>query len=113
MDRGTRLYFSIIQSMYNNYQYDGMLFIIVTCTLTTEQFSSLLSDHPEYVLVLYECQHAGISSPPHTSASLVTNGNQHSPIASVAAAKPGGVSDEHDVDRHGQVIETVSEPILT
>ena len=40
-----------------------------------EQFSSLLSLHPEYALIFHECQHAGVSSP--TTAFSAMNGNSN------------------------------------
>ena len=49
-------------------------FLDVYLIIIVEQFTSLLSLHPEYVLVFYECQHAGVSSPPST-ASASANGN--------------------------------------
>ena len=66
MNLGESYYFEIhfCHLKYHN-------FIIV------EQFTSLLTLHPEYALVFYECQHAGISSPPSGTANntSIANGN--------------------------------------
>ena len=73
--------------------------------MIAEQFSSLLSYHPEYVLIFYECQHAGVSSPPPSAAPVTTGGGNLLP--SVAAAKPDGFTDSLR-SRHGQKIQPIS-----
>ena len=67
-----------------------------------EQFTSLLSLHPEYVLVFYECQHAGISSPPPSAMATScasTNGNSK-------ATPPAGLNGQgngHNVMAHNLI----------
>ena len=41
-----------------------------------DQFSSLLSLHPEYALIFHECQQAGVSSPPGATFPAM-NGNSN------------------------------------
>ena len=54
--------------------------------ITIEQFSSLLSLHPEYALIFHECQHADVSSSPTATYSAMNGNSNYNNSQSMAKA---------------------------